>query len=74
MLYLKTESVNWADFVHADINYFNNYWVGVAKNGWDLKDPVTLKPGIISHKWFDELSRLTEWFLHADINAGGPLQ
>ena len=25
----------------------------------------TLKPGT-SHKWFDELSRLIEWFLHAD--------
>ena len=68
-------------------NYFNNYWVGVVKNGQGLKDRGTLKPGI-SHKWFDELSRLIEWFLHADsdgiifystlnlwhVNAGGPLQ
>ena len=61
--------------------------MGVVKNGRDLKDRGILKPGI-SHKWFDELSRLIEWFLHADsdgiifystlnlwhVNAGGPLQ
>ena len=68
-------------------SYFNNYWVGVVKNGWHLKDCGILKPGM-SHEWFDELSRLIEWFLHADsegitfcctlylwhLNAGGPLQ
>ena len=55
--------------------------VGVVKNGQVPKDCV-------SHKWFDELSRLIEWFLHADsdkiifystlylwhLNAGRPLQ
>ena len=68
-------------------SYFNNYWVGVVKNGWHLKDCGILKPGM-SHEWFHELSRLIEWFLHADsegitfcctlylwhLNAGGPLQ
>ena len=59
----------------------------MVKNGWGLIDHGTHKPSV-SHKWFDELSRLTEWFLHADsdgiiffstlylwnLNAGGPLQ
>ena len=73
----------WYKFMKAK-SYFNNYWVSVIKNGQGLE---TLKPGI-SHKWFDELNRLIEWFLHADsdgiifystlylshLNAGGPLQ
>ena len=42
--------------------------MGVVKNGQGLKDRGTLKPGI-SHKWFDELSRLNEWFLHADSDG-----
>ena len=46
----------WYKFMKAK-NYFNNYWVGVVKNGQGLKDRGTLIPGI-SHKWFDELSRL----------------
>ena len=68
-------------------SYFNNYCVRVVKNGQSLKDRGTLNPGI-SHNWFDELRRLTEWFLHADsngiifystlylwpLNTGGPLQ
>ena len=76
----------WYKFMKAK-SYFNNYWVGVVKNGWDLKDRGSLKPGI-SQKWFDELSRLIEWFLHANsdgiifcstlylwhLNAWGPLQ
>ena len=49
-------------------SYFNNYWVGVVKNEQGLKDRGTLKPGT-SHKWFDELSRLIEWFLHADSDG-----
>ena len=67
-------------------SYFNNCWVDVVKNGRGLKYCGTLKLGI-SHKWFDELSRLIEWFLHADsdgiifcstlslwhLNAGRPL-
>ena len=61
--------------------------MGVAENGRSLKDRGTLKSGI-SQKWFDELSILIEWFLHADsdgiifystlylchLNPGGPLQ
>ena len=44
--------------------YFNDYWVGMLKNEQDLLDPGTVKSGV-SHKWFGELTRLTEWFLHA---------
>ena len=61
--------------------------MGVVKNWQGLKDCGTLKPGV-SHKWFDELSRLIEWYLHDDNdgillhstlylwygNAGGTLQ
>ena len=42
--------------------------MGVVKNGRGLKDRGILKPGI-SYKWFDELSRLIEWFLHADSDG-----
>ena len=42
-----------------------NYWVGIFKNGRDLLDQETLKLSV-SHKWFDELCRLIEWFLYAD--------
>ena len=37
-------------------------------NGWCLIDHGTLKSSI-SHKWFDESSRLIEWFLHADSDG-----
>ena len=46
-------------------NYFNNYWVGMVKNGWDFLDHETLKSGIFP-KWFDELNRLIEWYLDVD--------
>ena len=36
--------------------------MGIVKNG---QDHGTLKSGV-SHKWFDELSKLVEWFLHVD--------
>ena len=42
--------------------------MGIVKNGWGgwgLIDHGTFKSGV-SQKWFDELSRLTEWFLYAD--------
>ena len=39
--------------------YHNNYWVVVVKNGRGLKDRGTVKPRI-SHKRFDEMSRLIE--------------
>ena len=37
----------------------------MLKNERDLLDHGTLKSSL-SHKWFDESSRLTEWFLHAE--------
>ena len=37
----------------------------MLKNEWDLLDHGILKSGV-SHKWIDGLSRLIEWFLHAD--------
>ena len=44
-------------------SYFDNYWVGMVRNGQGLLDLETLKSGV-SHKWWDEWSRLFEWFLH----------
>ena len=45
-----------ADFLHADtnlgklnVNLYNNYWMGMLKNGRDLLHHGTLKSGI-SHK------------------------
>ena len=37
----------------------------MLKNVWDFFDHGILKLGV-SHKWFDELSSLIEWFLHAE--------
>ena len=42
--------------------------MGVVKNGRGLIDYRTLKSGV-SHKWFDELSRFIEWFLHVDSDG-----
>ena len=60
--------MEWADFSYADTN-LGNLNVNLLVIEW-----VCSKMGgtfwIISgasHKWFDELSRLTEWFLHDDI-------
>ena len=36
----------------------------MVKNGRVLIDQGSLK-SVVSHKWFDELSRFIEWFLHA---------
>ena len=36
----------------------------MVKNGWGLIDHGTLKSGV-SHKWFEELRRLSELFFHA---------
>ena len=49
-------------------SYFDNYWVGIVKNGWGLRDHGALKSGI-SHKWFDKLSRSIEWFFYADSDG-----
>ena len=38
---------------------------GHGKNGWGFIYNATLKSGV-SQKWFDEMSRLTEWFAHTD--------
>ena len=48
----------WYKFRKAK-SYFDNYWLGIIKNGWGFRDHGTLKSGV-SHKWFDELSRLIE--------------
>ena len=40
----------------------------MVKNEWGLIDHGTLKSGV-SHKLFDELSILIEWFLHADSDG-----
>ena len=54
----------WYKFKKAK-SYFNNYWLGMIKNRWGFRDHGTLKLGV-SHKWFDELCRLIEWFLWTD--------
>ena len=43
----------------------------MVKNGRVFRDHGTLKSGV-SHKWFDELSRLIEWFLCTDSHGRGP--
>ena len=40
----------------------------MLKNWRGLLDHGTLKSGV-SHKWFDESSRLIEWFLDADSDG-----
>ena len=42
--------------------------MGRVKSGWCLIDHGTLK-SVVSHRWFDELSRLTERFLYV-VNDG----
>ena len=42
--------------------------MGIVKNGWDLLDHETLKSGVL-HKWYDELSRLIQWYLHTDSDG-----
>ena len=63
---------NWQYFCNWKKRYCNCFcvllWCKII--GWvcskmDLLDQGTLKSGV-SHKWFDELSRLIEWFLYAD--------
>ena len=52
----------WYKFRKVD-SYFDYYWVGIVRNGWSLIDHRTLNSDV-SHKWFDELNRLIERFLH----------
>ena len=42
--------------------------MGRVKSGWCLIDHGTLK-SVVSYRWFDELSRLTERFLYV-VNDG----
>ena len=41
---------------------------GYSENGQGLIDHGTLESGV-SDKWFDKLSRLIEWFVHADSDG-----
>ena len=50
--------MKWAEVYHADTN--------LGKLKGTLIDYVTFKWGV-SHKWYDELSRLIERFLDADV-------
>ena len=40
----------------------------MAKNGQGVIDHGTLRTGV-PHKWFDVVSRLVEWILHADSDG-----
>ena len=40
----------------------------MVKDGQDLLDQGTIK-SCVSHKWFDEMSRLIEWYLHGDSDG-----
>ena len=40
----------------------------MVKNGRVRIDHGTLKSSV-SHKWFDKLSKLIKWFLHADSDG-----
>ena len=44
----------------------------MVKKGWGFRDHGTPNSGV-SHKWFDELSRLAEWFLCTESD-GYPLK
>ena len=65
------ELIKWADFLHAHSNLGKPnviliiIEVAMVNNGGDFLDHWILK-SCISHKWFDDLSRLTEWLLHAN--------
>ena len=74
---LKSLSQEWSD----EMSWFFSSWyksrkaesfimirLALAKNGWGPIDQEILKSGV-SHKWFDELRRLTERFLHVNRDA-----
>ena len=62
--------MKWSDFLHAD-THLGKLNVNLIIIGWvcskidHMRSNETLKSGA-SHKWFDELSRLIEWFLRGD--------
>lgn len=49
-------------------NDFISYWVGKVKNGWDLLQYEALE-SVIFLQWFDELSRMIEWYLRAESDV-----
>ena len=49
-------------------SYFKYFRVVMVKNMQGLIDHGTLGSGV-SHKWLDKLSRLIEWFVHADSDG-----
>ena len=70
MLYLKNDLIKWADLLHADTNLgklnVNLTIIGGYTQKWVrlFRSYGTLMSGA-SHIWFDESSRLIEWFLQA---------
>ena len=40
----------------------------MVEKGWGFRDHGTLKLGV-SHKLYDELSRLMEWYLYTESNG-----
>ena len=70
----KTELMKLADFfacwykLSEVKSHVANYWKDMVKNRQGLLDHGTLKSSV-SHKWFDQLSRLIDWFLHGDSNG-----
>ena len=57
----------WYKFRKAK-SYFNNYWLNMVKNWPGFRDHGSLKLDV-SHKWFDKLSRVIEWFLCTDSDG-----
>ena len=68
--------MKWADLLHADTD-LGKPEVTLIIIGWVWSkmgdrymviDNGTLISSV-SHKWFNEMSRLIEWFLHVDSDA-----
>ena len=60
--------MNWANILNADTNLGKlnvNLRIIMVNRRRDSLDYGTLTLGV-SHNWFDELSKLIEWFFHAD--------
>ena len=68
-VYYKEKLINWADFLYGNTNLGNLKVTLIIISSRDLG---TLKSGV-SHKWFDELSRSTEWYLYTESD-GYPLK
>ena len=62
MLYLKSESMNWAYFVPVDtLSYFHTFYIGVVKNMCCFLGHGTVKSAV-SQEWIDELSWFWTWW------------